>query len=339
MNTSRLSILFLIIAVPLLQIVRAAPAPQSTQLIPIVVMDFDGYGISESEAVILSDRLRNQLFRLGQFHVVERGLMATILKEQDFDLQGCASDQCMVEVGQLLGADQIVGGSVSKIGNTYSISARLVDIESGKVLRVSDYDHRGAMDDLLTDAIPMIAKQLSSTSPAVAQRNNMLRTVRSNDHRWTLSVSGGSKTDNGITVYDQGAVIVSFFRDKPLSFRNRTFPVTNTLMIGGGNWYDQDEHYEENFGAIMIGTGLSRHWSSFAFETNAALGPGAVYYTSETGVDGPDPTIDEGTGLSLFYSLSLQIAVGTFPVVAELRFTNDVRYQQQVLGVGAGYRW
>lgn len=144
------------------------------QEIPLAVLDFDGIGISQPEATALSNRLRNELFRLGKFYVVDRGMMETILAEQDFQQTGCTSNDCLVEVGKLLGAQQMVGGSVSKVGRTFTVSARLVDVETGRVLSVSDFDLRGELDDMLTRGMAQVAAMLSLSAtdddlPAVAE--------------------------------------------------------------------------------------------------------------------------------------------------------------------------
>jgi TolB-like protein len=136
------------------------------QVMPIAVLDFDGFGISESEAIALSNRLRNELFRLGTFQVVDRGMMQSILEEQDFQLTGCTSNECLVQVGKLIGAQQMVGGSVSKVGGTFTVSARLVDVETGTVLGVSDFDLRGELDDLLTTGMQQVALMLSGQEAA-----------------------------------------------------------------------------------------------------------------------------------------------------------------------------
>ena len=131
------------------------------QAIPVAVLDFDGVGISKSEAVALSNRLRNELFKLGAFEVVDRGMMETIMAEQDFQTTGCTSNDCLVEVGRLIGAQQMIGGSVSKVGDTYSVSCRIVDVETGKLLGVSDYDLSGKLDDMLTKGMRIVALKLS----------------------------------------------------------------------------------------------------------------------------------------------------------------------------------
>ncbi len=127
----------------------------------IAVLDFDGYGISETEAIALSNRLRNELFRLDRFEIVDRGMMETILNEQDFQQLGCTSNDCLIEVGKMVGASQMVGGSISKVGGTFTVSARLVDVETGKVLAVSDFDIKGELDDLLTRGMAQVAAMLS----------------------------------------------------------------------------------------------------------------------------------------------------------------------------------
>ena len=43
--------------------------------------------------------------------------MEDILKEQGFQQTGCTSDECVVEVGKIIGVQQMVGGSISKVGN------------------------------------------------------------------------------------------------------------------------------------------------------------------------------------------------------------------------------
>lgn len=98
----------------------------SAQRISLAVVDLEGIGISQTEAVALSNRLRNELFRLGAFKVVERGLMEDILIEQDLQQTCRTSNECLVEVGRLLGVQQMIGGSVSKIGTLFSVSTRLV---------------------------------------------------------------------------------------------------------------------------------------------------------------------------------------------------------------------
>ena len=79
----------------------------------IAVIDFDARGISQSEVSTLTDRLRDELIKTGKYNVIERGQMEEVLKEQGLQQTGCVSDECVVEVGQLMGVQQMVGGFFS----------------------------------------------------------------------------------------------------------------------------------------------------------------------------------------------------------------------------------
>ena len=78
-----------------------------------------------------------------------------------FQQTGCTTNECIVEVGRLIGVEQIVGGSISKVGSTYSISARIVSVETGKILKTATRDYRGEIDDLLVSGMRKIAVQLA----------------------------------------------------------------------------------------------------------------------------------------------------------------------------------
>ena len=105
----------------------------------------------------LTDRLRIELFNTKYFKVIEREMMEEILTEQGFQQTGCATDECMVRVGKLIGVEQIVGGSISKVGRTYSVSSRIVSVETGKILKGTTYDYKGEIDELLTEGMRMVA--------------------------------------------------------------------------------------------------------------------------------------------------------------------------------------
>ena len=130
--------------------------------IPIAVVDLEGKGISGTEASTLSDRLRDELFKTGKFKVMERGMMDQILEEQGFQISGCTSNECMVEIGQLVSVQQIVGGSIGKVGNVFSISARVISVETGEIITVSTYDYMGDIGGLLTQGMRNVAVQLST---------------------------------------------------------------------------------------------------------------------------------------------------------------------------------
>ncbi|GAB4181420.1 MAG: hypothetical protein Kow00108_18100 [Calditrichia bacterium] len=133
----------------------------------IAVVRLDVSGISDQEGAILTDRLINELFATRKFTVLEREKMEEILKEQEFQLSGCTSTECMMEVGKLVGVQAIVGGSVGTFGSMYTINIRLIDVETGSMIKQATFDYQGSMEKLLTIGMKQVALQLAGL-PALA---------------------------------------------------------------------------------------------------------------------------------------------------------------------------
>tara|TARA_B100001013_G_scaffold201301_1_gene121944 strand:- start:347 stop:1339 length:993 start_codon:yes stop_codon:yes gene_type:complete len=125
----------------------------------IAVFDFSNNGLKDNEVKTLTDRLRNELVQNGNFKVVERSKIDEILSEQKFQMSGCV-DECLIEVGKILGASKIVIGSIGMVGNTYTISARMVDAETGEIENAFSYDSKYNIDLLLTNGMKEVALRL-----------------------------------------------------------------------------------------------------------------------------------------------------------------------------------
>lgn len=137
-------------------------SPSGKKTMTIAVAELEGRGLAEGEASTLTDALRNYLINTGVFRVMERGKMDMILKEQGFQKSGACSDEaCMVEMGQLLGVDHIITGSIGKVGGTYSTNIRMISIGSGEIVRTTNKFYKGEIDGLLTTIIPQIADEFA----------------------------------------------------------------------------------------------------------------------------------------------------------------------------------
>jgi TolB-like protein len=128
----------------------------------IAVTDFEGRGLQEGETHTLTDAFRSYLVNTGVFRVMERGQMDEIMKEQGFQQSGACTDQaCMVEMGQLLGVEHIIAGSIGKVGGTYSVNARLISVRTGEIIKTVSKFHKGEIDGLLTETLPLVANEIA----------------------------------------------------------------------------------------------------------------------------------------------------------------------------------
>ena len=132
------------------------------------VTDFESRGgISTSEAGSLTDALRAELVKTGQVTLLERGQMQQILEEQNFQLTGCTSDECAVEIGRLLSVNTMVAGSIGKVGSTFSIVVRIIDVETGKIDRTIIRSYPGELDGLLDEMVHIAGELVGVEVPEV----------------------------------------------------------------------------------------------------------------------------------------------------------------------------
>ena len=115
----------------------------------VAIIDFEGIGISESEARALTQRLTSEIIEIEKFTVVERSEMKRLLDEQKFQYSGCVDVSCAVEIGKLLGAKSMVVGTISKLGKSYSVDSRLIDVKTGENYVSANYTTTKDLGDLL----------------------------------------------------------------------------------------------------------------------------------------------------------------------------------------------
>ncbi|MBL7073859.1 PEGA domain-containing protein [candidate division KSB1 bacterium] len=131
----------------------------------LAVLDLDAIGVSETEVRALTERLRSGLIGTRRFTVLERGKMDEILTEMGFQQKGCTSSECIVQAGEILGVQLMVGGSISKVGNLYSIDLRLIDVETSAILGESTEDIEGGIEDVMKTGIRKAAIDLVGGEP------------------------------------------------------------------------------------------------------------------------------------------------------------------------------
>lgn len=125
-------------------------------------------GIATDDILTITERVRAQLLQTQRYQMMERDQMAKILQEQGFQqTQVCDNTDCSVRVGRLLGVQQLVTGSVSRLGELYSLSLRLVDVEQGQILKEEFMDCRCGLEEILTRVTGQVVQRLSGATVAV----------------------------------------------------------------------------------------------------------------------------------------------------------------------------
>jgi TM2 domain-containing membrane protein YozV len=146
---------------------QAPVTQQPAGPIAIGVLEMDANDVGEGEARAITERLRAYLGRQRVnnqtvFQVIERNKMESIMAELGFQFSGaCDTDECVVQVGKILGATKMVAGSVSRVGTLYSLQVRIVDIATSRIETQSFQDVYG-IEQVLTTATDGVAQELAA---------------------------------------------------------------------------------------------------------------------------------------------------------------------------------
>lgn len=121
----------------------------------------------------LAEELITRLFIIspGQFEVVERRQLMRVLQEQKLTMSGLLDAEAMESVGKILGIDAIVTGSITDLGNSVKVNARLIGVDTAKVFAVA------------STSIPKVGTVASlmekkAIPPPVYSRNTMVSSVK-----------------------------------------------------------------------------------------------------------------------------------------------------------------
>ena len=183
----------------------------------VAVIDFDASGISQLEATSLTNRFRTAVGDVGAMRLVERGMMEEVLQEQGFQQTGCTSEECAVEVGQLLGVQNMIGGSIGRVGETFTLDVRMISVQSGISLVTKQKTYAGKIDGLIIE-IEVLAYELYGTTVpdelqarrkagvpvaavAVAQKTRMGAVIRS------MAVPGLGQFYSGSKLFGTGFLV------------------------------------------------------------------------------------------------------------------------------------
>ncbi len=128
----------------------SSPNPSLLRQEPVyvAVLELGAINLDRGDAQAMTERLRARMIEEPIFTVVERERMVTILEEQGFQYSGaCTTEECVLQVGRILGVQKMVTGSVTRIGELYSLHLRLVDVETARVEQTVESD-ANSLEDL-----------------------------------------------------------------------------------------------------------------------------------------------------------------------------------------------
>ncbi len=104
---------------------------------PLAVIPFvDSSPASREHEIgaVVGELISKEIFRSTYFILTERKNLDKILKEIELSLSDIASGESSVKVGEVMGAEILLAGSITEAGDNFILNGRLIDVESGVVI-------------------------------------------------------------------------------------------------------------------------------------------------------------------------------------------------------------
>ena len=144
------------------QIVESLSHESKSKIAIIEFSDLNG-NVTEF-GMYLSEELITRLFLTRKFDVIERQLLNQVISEQKLGMTGLIDDESAIAIGKLLGVDAIVSGTVTDLGISLKVNARLIATETGSVFAVA------STEIFKDEKVKTLINRMKETKPTVIKK-------------------------------------------------------------------------------------------------------------------------------------------------------------------------
>jgi len=125
--------------------------------------------VNEKTAGSLTEVVAGEFRRIPGLQIItEQEITALVGYDKQRSMFGCQDDSCLAQIGGALGADRIAFGTISKLGESWLATLKLMDVKKAKTLSQADRRIRnGSIDDVL-DVVPSMVAELMGAPAAAA---------------------------------------------------------------------------------------------------------------------------------------------------------------------------
>lgn len=140
----------------------------------------------------IAEELITRLYLTQEFNVIERQLLNKVIQEHKLNLSGLIDVNSAQELGRLLGVDAIASGSVTDLGKSIKVNARLISTQTGQIFSVASVNI--IKDDVVNNLMASVPAQeievatiSPETLPDTRVLNKNLPTVMQDDFVFELN--------------------------------------------------------------------------------------------------------------------------------------------------------
>ena len=230
---------FLVIA--LSAILFGMPVYAQEQAKKKVAVYMTGSTSNEAYKKVIGAKLVNAITESNEYAAVERtaDFLNAIKEEEDYGLSGEVRDSQIARLGQKFGVRYVVVADVSELFDEYFITARMINVETGLVVKACDVNGPAESMAQLISLSQNVARGLLSYIPGVSKEpiEMSLCAVWKNKVVFITKDVWGKFTDSEKKSFEKKGICLSY---------NGKFNIVS-METKSGTWYDAKNNYAPGY--------------------------------------------------------------------------------------------
>ncbi|MBD3306420.1 hypothetical protein GF339_08480 [candidate division KSB3 bacterium] len=165
---------------------------QATHPPRLAVIEFSAAGqelVPPDLNAIVTEWLTTFLVQITPYEVVERQKLETVLQEQSLGQTGLLDADSAARVGEILGVDILITGTLIHLEGMFEVSARLIDATSGAIIKVANVtaSEQSELRSQIQELAEIIHRALAGPrTPQEAKFSERFDGDALNQAQWTL---------------------------------------------------------------------------------------------------------------------------------------------------------
>jgi WD40 repeat protein/uncharacterized caspase-like protein len=221
---------------------------QSTSL---AILDLDAIGVAQPLAQSVSEQVRARVTGTPNLRLIERQRIEKVLNEIKLQQTGQTNPVTAARIGKILNISKISFGSLSRLGQSLTITLQLVDVQTAAIEGIRQIVCNNCAEEDLLETVAVLQPALvPSDQPSLTSNPSALPQISltsPNDgektHRETIRVQGLITDNRGLTnvkvSLSNGTRGMSVVNDQPqeLTFREapKSYDLNQTLRLAPGS--------------------------------------------------------------------------------------------------------
>ena len=258
---------------------------QQSSVITVAVIDFEQEGLSELEVQTLTQRFISELEKTAKAILFDGEVVRSQIRSAGYELNACKKADCVVAaIGDSLGMQYIITGSIEKNKERYGLSALLTDVVTGEEERIINTNYNGPVDGMITE-LEIMAWEIMDQNPPESLVEKRKGKTKKKIKRPNAKTSLGALAR---------ATVVPGWGHRYLGQKNKSYAFfgfeTAALTFGYLFYNDYKSAYDD----------VDKYWSEYKKSTDHDL---LQEYRAKT-LEAEQVMIDNNNNLTLFFRMA-----------------------------------